>query len=64
MHIWILTNVLRVFLGVPRQLSFDAIQEDLQNVYGVQAVHDMHIWALTTDKIALSVHLAIGKTRD
>ncbi|XP_065839120.1 proton-coupled zinc antiporter SLC30A2-like [Oscarella lobularis] len=61
----VIRDALHVLMeGVPRQLSFDAIQEDLQNVYGVQAVHDMHIWALTTDKIALSVHLAIDRAFD
>jgi zinc transporter 2 len=31
----------------------------LENIKGVKKVHDLRIWALTMDKIAISVHLEI-----
>ncbi len=31
------------------------------SVEGIVAVHNLRIWGLTTDKTALSAHLAVGK---
>lgn len=43
--------------GVPRTISWSEVREQLENVDGVQQVHDLHIWALSTKENALSVHL-------
>lgn len=32
----------------------------LEQIKGVKKVHDLRIWALTMDKIAISVHLEIN----
>jgi len=42
---------------VPRNISYDALRDDLSKVSGVLSVHDLHVWSLTTDKPSLSVHL-------
>ncbi|KAH9492405.1 hypothetical protein Btru_051035 [Bulinus truncatus] len=51
--------LLVVMEGVPRDLSFDDLKRDLKALDGVVTVHSLHIWALTLDRNALAVHLAI-----
>lgn len=43
--------------AVPRGISWMAVQQLLQAEKGVEQVHDLHIWALSTKENALSVHL-------
>lgn len=46
--------------AVPKHLQADKVIEALQTVPGVEAVHDVHIWTLTSDVHALSAHLRIA----
>ena len=48
--------------GTPRNISFQQVKEALSHIEGVKQTHDLNIWALTTSKCAVSVHLAIGET--
>ena len=43
--------------GVPRSISWAAVSEFLLKHPGVQGVHDLHIWAMSTKENAMSVHL-------
>ncbi|HHF7345672.1 cation diffusion facilitator family transporter [Legionella feeleii] len=43
--------------GVPRGISWSSVRESLQAEAGVVEVHDLHIWAISTQENALSVHL-------
>jgi cobalt-zinc-cadmium efflux system protein len=43
--------------GVPRNISFVKVREFLSQQPGVKGLHDLHIWALSTQENALSVHL-------
>lgn len=43
--------------GVPRGISWSAVSEFLLARPGVKEVHDLHIWAMSTQENALSVHL-------
>lgn len=45
--------------GLPRNISLREVARALLGVEGVQEVHDMHIWTLGTDMIALSCHIRI-----
>ncbi|MCB1914666.1 MAG: cation transporter [Rhodocyclaceae bacterium] len=45
--------------GVPRQLSLPAVGRRLAAVDGVRGVHDLHIWALDDQRIALSAHVSV-----
>lgn len=45
--------------AVPPSVSLQAVRETLLNIKGVKAVHDLHIWALSTQENALSVHLVM-----
>ncbi len=43
--------------GVPRAISWVEVSEFLVSWPGVQSIHDLHIWAMSTKENALSVHL-------
>ena len=46
-----------VFDGVPEHVNLPAVRECLQSLPGVQRVSDLHIWAMATDRVALTAHL-------
>ena len=51
-----------IFLpGTPKGISYNEVRECLQNIEGVKEVHNLRIWALTMDKTAVSVHVALGR---
>ena len=43
--------------GVPAGLEVRKVEEYLQSVAGVEHVHDLHIWAISTTDTALTAHL-------
>lgn len=45
--------------GVPPGYSLQTIGQAMAEVEGVQSVHDLHIWSLTSSKVALSAHVII-----
>lgn len=46
-----------VLAAVPAKLDSGKVEQWLQQQPGVQAVHDLHIWALSTTQTALTAHL-------
>jgi len=45
--------------AVPRRLDYDAIVDALKHLDGVEAVHDLHIWPMSTTDAVLTTHLYI-----
>jgi cobalt-zinc-cadmium efflux system protein len=45
---------------VPDHLSYEAIGGALARVPGVTGVHDLHVWNLGSDRVALSAHVALA----
>lgn len=43
--------------GVPSSISLNAVSEFLLSRPGVEGIHDLHIWAMSTKENAMSVHL-------
>ena len=43
--------------GVPEGIDVPAVQASLAGLPGVAAVHDLHIWPLSTTETALTAHL-------
>ena len=43
--------------GVPRGIDVDEVQGALEEIAGVDAVHDLHVWALSTTETALTAHI-------
>lgn len=56
----LLREALPVLLeSAPRGISVAAVEADLLGTPGVDGVHDLHVWQLTPDHLALSCHLAL-----
>ncbi len=54
----IFKDSLRLILdGVPSYISVASVHELLSRQPGVKGIHDLHIWAISTQENALSVHL-------
>ncbi|XP_077006876.1 proton-coupled zinc antiporter SLC30A2 isoform X2 [Tamandua tetradactyla] len=61
----ILRDVILVLMeGTPKGVDFTAVRDLLLSVEGVEALHSLHIWALTVTQPVLSVHIAIGEDTD
>ncbi|MBS1680411.1 MAG: cation transporter [Bacteroidetes bacterium] len=45
--------------GVPSGINIDGIRHYLMNVKGVASLHDLHIWAMSTNATAMTVHLVV-----
>ena len=51
--------------GVPEDIDRQSVADWLEGRPGVNNVHDLHIWALSTTRTALAVHLVWqGEDRD
>ncbi len=50
-----------LFDGVPDELSVAQIRQCLIDQPGVEAVHDLHVWALSTSDNALTAHLVVAE---
>jgi cobalt-zinc-cadmium efflux system protein len=48
-----------LFDGVPAHIDPLAVRTYLGSLVGVEKVHDLHIWALSTSETALTVHLVM-----
>ncbi len=49
--------------GVPPHLDIDGVREALLGVDGVDGVHDLHVWTITSGFVALSVHVTSKSDR-
>lgn len=48
--------------AVPNGIHLPDVKTYLSQLEGVQEVHDLHIWAMSTTETALTVHLVMAKT--
>ncbi|MBW8363177.1 MAG: cation diffusion facilitator family transporter, partial [Rhizobium sp.] len=56
----LLREVVHVLMeGVPLQIQLESVGRDLAALPGVQRVHDLHVWTLSSGTVALSAHLDI-----
>jgi len=46
--------------GVPAHLSYDAIGRALAALPGVTGVHDLHVWGMSAERVALSAHVILA----
>ncbi|XP_013009630.2 proton-coupled zinc antiporter SLC30A2 isoform X1 [Cavia porcellus] len=61
----ILRDVILILMeGTPKGVNFTAVRDLLLSVEGVEALHSLHIWALTVAHPVLSVHIAIAQNTD
>lgn len=45
--------------GSPLHIDLKALEESMKQVEGVKAVHDLHVWTITSGVEALSAHVTI-----
>jgi cobalt-zinc-cadmium efflux system protein len=46
--------------GVPAHLDYTSIGHELSRLPGVASVHDLHVWHMGSEDVALSAHVAIA----
>lgn len=46
--------------GVPEGIDLDAVATTMRKVAGVQTIHDLHVWAITSGKISLTAHVVLA----
>ena len=63
---WRLTkDSLHILLeGTPHAISHDAVRDAIAAVPGVVAVHDLHVWSITTGRDNLSAHVVVHDATD
>lgn len=56
----LLRDSVRLILdGIPRHIDHEGIRHYLMSLPGVTAIHDLHIWGLSTRESALTAHLVM-----
>jgi cobalt-zinc-cadmium efflux system protein len=50
--------------GTPAHLELAEIQDAMCRVPGVQRVHDLHVWTLTSGREAMSAHVVVSDVRE
>tara|TARA_R110000751_G_scaffold2018_11_gene9246 strand:- start:76708 stop:77619 length:912 start_codon:yes stop_codon:yes gene_type:complete len=54
-------SVAMSMLGVPKGISENEVRAYLSGLPGVEAVHDLHIWPMSTTETALTAHLVMPR---
>lgn len=49
--------------GVPKDIDFNRVMEDIKSANGISSVHSLHIWSICHNVYALSAHLDIIPTQ-
>jgi cobalt-zinc-cadmium efflux system protein len=61
-------RLIRTALGVvmeqvPVQIDLEQVRAAMTEVDGVNAIHDLHIWQISSERIALSAHVVVEQLR-
>jgi cobalt-zinc-cadmium efflux system protein len=64
MVLWSTNGLLReagnvLLEGLPKGIHLESVARSILSIQGVQEVHDIHIWTIGTDLVALSCHVRI-----
>jgi cobalt-zinc-cadmium efflux system protein len=49
--------------GVPQGVDVGAIGASIATTHGVDSLHDLHVWALSPEQLALSCHVVVSEER-
>lgn len=61
----LLNDTLHVLLeGTPKHLDYVEISETIRDVSGVESIHDLHIWTVTSGFVCLSCHVVKDNRED
>jgi len=47
--------------GTPAHVNIVSLQGEMRGISGVESVHDLHVWTLTSGILAMSCHVVISK---
>ena len=47
--------------GTPGEIDLAAVTKEITNTELVASMHDLHVWALSSDEMALSCHVVVGE---
>lgn len=50
--------------AVPKHINIEEVRKFLESQPGVESLHDLHIWAISTTQVALTTHLVIPDGSD
>jgi hypothetical protein len=53
-------SLLLVLDGVPKNIDINNVKNEIITVQGVQDIHHLHVWALSTTTTALTVHVVVN----
>lgn len=57
----LLSDAVNILLeGTPANINATAVEQELKTIPGVRAVHDLHIWTITSGRNALTAHVVIN----
>lgn len=56
-------SVILILDAIPHYIDHIGVKNYLHNLPGVKAVHDLHIWGLSTREVALTAHLIMPEAR-
>ena len=45
--------------AVPQSISLNEVKEYMSSINGVNGIHDLHIWAMSTTEVALTAHVVV-----
>lgn len=48
--------------GVPRGIDVDDVRLTITGTPGIDSVHDLHVWSLSGEQLALSCHVVVSET--
>lgn len=48
--------------GTPAEIDLAAVAAEIQGTKPVRSVHDLHVWALSSESVALSAHVVIDES--
>ena len=47
--------------ATPGDIDLENLAKDIQSIKGVNGIHDLHVWSLSSDLYALSTHVLIDR---
>src|SRR5699024_10932827 len=47
--------------GTPENADMDDVVEPIKNKKGIEGIHDLHVWSITSGLIALSCHAVVDE---
>jgi cobalt-zinc-cadmium efflux system protein len=48
--------------AAPGHIALDSVRERLESIPGVESVHDLHVWTLTSGMVAMSAHAIVRES--